>query len=72
MNFVCLVFELGDKTLTLSPMENLMVKCNQHSYYMTLSTGKQRRHIINAREDTTYMYHFFVFYSVLLNFRLRP
>ena len=23
MNFVCLVFELGDKTLTLSPMENL-------------------------------------------------
>ena len=29
MNFVCLVFELGDKTLTLSPMENLMVKCNQ-------------------------------------------
>ena len=29
MNFVCLVFELGDKTLTLSPMENLMVKCNR-------------------------------------------
>ena len=28
MNFVCLVFELGDKTLTLLPMENLMVKCN--------------------------------------------
>ena len=28
MNFVCLVFELGDKTLALSPMENLMVKCN--------------------------------------------
>ena len=28
MNFVCLVFELGDKTLTLSTMENLMVKCN--------------------------------------------
>ena len=28
MNFVCVVFELGDKTLTLSPMENLMVKCN--------------------------------------------
>ena len=28
VNFVCLVFELGDKTLTLSPMENLMVKCN--------------------------------------------
>ena len=31
MNFVCLVFELGDKTLTWSPMENLMVKCN-HVY----------------------------------------
>ena len=28
MNFVCLVFELGVKTLTLSPMESLMVKCN--------------------------------------------
>ena len=28
MNFVCLVCELGDKTLTLSPIENLMVKCN--------------------------------------------
>ena len=30
MNFVCLVFKLGDKTLTLSPMENLMVECNHH------------------------------------------
>ena len=53
MNFVCLVFELGDKTLTLSPMENLMVKCNLHVwsydfYDMTLSTGKQRRHMINC------------------------
>ena len=29
MNFVCIVFELGDKTLTLSSMENLIVPCNQ-------------------------------------------
>ena len=35
MNFVCLVFELGDKTLTLSPMENLMVKCNLISRCVT-------------------------------------
>ena len=29
MNFVCIVFELGDKMLTLSFMENLIVQCNQ-------------------------------------------
>ena len=29
MNFVCVVFELGDKMLTLSSMENLIVQCNQ-------------------------------------------
>ena len=29
MNFVCIVFELGDKMLTLSSMENLIVQCNQ-------------------------------------------
>ena len=28
MNFVCTVFELGDKMLTLSSMENLIVQCN--------------------------------------------
>ena len=28
MNFVCVVFELGDKMLTLSSMENLIVLCN--------------------------------------------
>ena len=28
MNFVCIVFELGDKILTLSSMENLIVSCN--------------------------------------------
>ena len=28
MNFVCIVFELGDKMLTLPSMENLKVQCN--------------------------------------------
>ena len=28
MNSVCIVFELGDKMLTLSSMENLIVQCN--------------------------------------------
>ena len=28
MNFVCIVFELGDKILTLSSMENVIVQCN--------------------------------------------
>ena len=28
MNFVCIVFELGDEMLTLSSMENLIVQCN--------------------------------------------
>ena len=28
MSFVCIVFELGDKMLTFSSMENLIVQCN--------------------------------------------
>ena len=28
MNFVCIVFKLGDKMLTLSSMENHIVLCN--------------------------------------------
>ena len=28
MNFVCIVFELGEKMLTLLSMENLIVPCN--------------------------------------------
>ena len=28
VNFVCIVFEQGDKMLTLWSMENLIVKCN--------------------------------------------
>ena len=28
VNFVCIVFELGDKMLTLSSMENRIVQCN--------------------------------------------
>ena len=31
MNCVCIVFEVGDKMLTLSSMENLIVPCNQVS-----------------------------------------
>ena len=28
VNFVCIVFEQGDKMLTLSSMENVIVECN--------------------------------------------
>ena len=28
VNFVCIVFELGDKMSTFSSMENLIVQCN--------------------------------------------
>ena len=31
MNFVCIVFEFGNKMLTLLSMENLKVPCNLHS-----------------------------------------
>ena len=34
MNFVCIVFELGDKMLTLSSMENLIVQCNHNLDYI--------------------------------------
>ena len=30
MNFVCTAFEIGDKMLTLSSMENLIVQCNRY------------------------------------------
>ena len=36
MNFVCIVFELGDKMLTLSSMENLIVQCNLKAYIQNL------------------------------------
>ena len=45
MNFVCLVFELGDKT-TLSPMENLMVKCN-HKLVCTVTEDGQKLEILD-------------------------
>ena len=35
MNCVCIVFELGDKMLTLLSMENLKVQCNLKSHYKT-------------------------------------
>ena len=28
MTFVCIVFDLGDKMLTLASMEDLIVQCN--------------------------------------------
>ena len=34
MNFVCVVFELCDKMLTLSSMENLMVPCNLNLLFL--------------------------------------
>ena len=36
MNFVCIVFELGDKMLTLSSMENLIVPCNHLAIFNAL------------------------------------
>ena len=46
VNFVCIVFELGDKMLTLSSMENLIVQCNQlckvlPQYVNRLPAGKK-------------------------------
>ena len=35
VNFVSIVFELGDKMLTLSSMENLIVQCN-HQIFISL------------------------------------
>ena len=32
LNFVCIVFELDDKMLTLPSMENLIVQCNLKSH----------------------------------------
>ena len=37
MNFVCIVFELGDKILTLSSMENLIVQCNLQDHWTSNS-----------------------------------
>ena len=33
MKFVCIVFELGDKMLTLPSMESLKVQCNLKTEY---------------------------------------
>ena len=38
MNFVCIVFEIDDKMLTLSSMENLIVQCNHHRQFGLGST----------------------------------
>ena len=36
MKFVCIVFELGGKMLTLSSMENLLVQCNLKAFIQGL------------------------------------
>ena len=38
VNCICTVFELGDKMLTLSSMENLIVQCNLKKGYTKLNT----------------------------------
>ena len=40
MNFVCIAVELGDKMLTLSSMENLIVQCNMTKMSATPIYGK--------------------------------
>ena len=47
MNFVCIVFELGDKMLTLSSMENLIVQCN-----LKLVTYQDGCHAHKSGKDT--------------------
>ena len=56
MNFVCLVFELGDKTLTLSPMENLMVKCNH--VIPPSSSGRLQEISLKIGKKSSKKYHF--------------
>ena len=57
MNFVCLVFELGDKTLTLSPMENLMVKCNLKVFLKTLAA--EENHVMVRHNLSSYTVPFY-------------
>ena len=46
MNFVCIVFELGDKMLTLSSMENLIVPCNLNTHVKARVTVQTFKEII--------------------------
>ena len=46
MNFVCIVFEIGDKMLTLSSMENLIVQCN-----LNLGKDISQRHAHQPRAE---------------------
>ena len=66
MNFVCIVFELGDKMLTLSSMENLIVQCNLLALYLI----KLQRLVIFCRaaigQNAFYAYlttYFLLFYA---------
>ena len=51
MNFVCIVFELGDKMLTLSSMENLIVQCNQRPSYVTSITTNVKHRVKTAGSE---------------------
>ena len=61
MNFVCIDFELGDKMLTVSSMENLIVQCNVKGTCLSnqnvnnnnkrkIKTRKQLFNVINKME----------------------
>ena len=56
VNFVCIVFELGDKMLTLSSMENLIVQCNlDQCQEMTLTFNT---HLLSFTELVVCIYKF--------------
>ena len=49
MNFVCIAFELGDKMLVLSSMENLIVPSNHnvyHAYFFSRMTVCYYMHLV--------------------------
>ena len=53
MNFVCIVFELGDKMLTLSSMENLIVQCN-------LKTKRQINFAVTAKLISAFVFALYI------------
>ena len=42
MNFVCIVFEFGNKMLTLSSMENVLVACKRSFLQVTRTNIKSQ------------------------------
>ena len=55
MNFVCIVFELGDEKLTLSSMENLIVQCNHMLTCDVTKTRSFARNFDNCELSFIYM-----------------